>query len=130
MQNLLDVCTEFLAKDSNYQNMLTCMQNTCYQVSCASIFAETNMLNQGVLSTKLLEEINWKENSSQQHTVYKGNKMVQNCSVLYTYIYICSLFPKKILDGNWKANMAKMFAKSLFFSSWNKDKMLNTESVV
>ena len=87
MQNLLDVCTEFLAKDSNYQNMLTCMQNTCYQVSCASIFAETNMLNQGVLSTKLLEEINWKKNSSQQHTVYKGNKMIQN-------------FQKKILNGN------------------------------
>ena len=79
--------------------MLTFMQNTCYQVSCASIFAQTNRLNQGVLTTKLLEESKLKrELFSTTHILQRQQNGPK--------------FPPK--KSEWKPYVAKVWCNNLF----------------
>ena len=79
--------------------MLTFMQNTCYQVSCASIFAQTNRLNQGVFTTKLLEQSKLKrELFSTTHILQRQQNGPK--------------FPPK--KSEWKPYVAKVCCNNLF----------------
>ena len=76
--------------------MLTCMQYTCYQVSCSvSIFAQTNRL----LTTKLLEESKLKrELFSTTHSLFRKQNDQK--------------FQKK--NSEWKPYVAKIGCKNWF----------------
>jgi len=76
------------------------MQYTCYQVSCSvSIFAQTNRLNQELLTKKLLEESKLKrELFSETHSLFRKQNDPK--------------FPKK--NSEWKPYVAKIGCKNWF----------------